>query len=55
MNIFSPTKVAPDENVSIMRRKIRYSIYGIFLSMTVLPFVLITLIVLFLALRYWLA
>jgi len=54
MNTFSSTKAAPDEYVSIMRRKIRYSIYGIFLSMTVLPIGLFVLLVFFLALRYWL-
>jgi hypothetical protein len=54
MNIFSSTKTAPDEYASIMRMKIRHSIYGIFLSMTVLPFGLYALLVLFWALRYWL-
>lgn len=54
INIFSSTKAAPDEHVPIMRRKIRYSIYGIFLSMSVLPIGLWILIELFLALRYWL-
>jgi hypothetical protein len=47
MNIFSSSKPAPDEYVSNMRRKIRHSIYCIFLSMTVLPFGLYALLVLF--------
>lgn len=54
INIFSSTKTAPDKYTSIMRRKIRHSIYGIFLSMTVLPFGLYALLVLFGALRHWL-
>jgi hypothetical protein len=54
MNIFSSTKTAPDEYVSIMRRKIRYSLFGMFLSITLLPFGGFMLLLLVLALRYWL-
>ena len=53
MNILSSTKAAPDEYVSVMRRKIRYSILGALLSLTVVPIGLFALLVLFLALRYW--
>jgi hypothetical protein len=54
MNIFSSNKAAPDEYVSIIRKKIRYSLLGAFSSMTVLPFGLFIFLVLILALRYWL-
>ena len=54
MNILSSTKAAPDEYISIIRRKMRYSILGVLLSLTVVPIGLFALLVLFLALRYWL-
>jgi hypothetical protein len=54
MNVFSPTKAAPDEYISKMRRKIRYSLLWVLLSMTMLPLGSIMLLVFILTLRYWL-
>ncbi len=54
MNTLSSTKATPDEYVSIIRRKIRYSLLGAFLSISLVPVGLIGLLVLFLAMRYWL-
>jgi hypothetical protein len=54
MNVFSTTKAAPDEYISKMRRKIRYSLLYVLLSMTVLPLGGFMLLLLILALRYWL-
>ena len=49
-NIFS-SESAPDEYISIMRRKIRYCLYGMFLSLSLLPMGLFFLLVIYMALK----